>query len=123
MRPLARRQVDASLAWQLLESVLATARADGFLSIQMTPLTAAHDPHLTQPPLLAWGVWEVYQQAKSEGVGPDQLAAAYLKLKRCGTLPGHLQSRPAVAIEACGCKILAVMFDRCGINRMIVSIP
>eukprot|EP00959_Pyramimonas_sp_CCMP1952_P153454 3210151-Pyramimonas_sp.AAC.1 len=25
----------------------------------MTPLAGPHDPLLTQPPLLAWGVWEV----------------------------------------------------------------
>ena len=56
---LGMNRVDPNLAWELLKSVLDTQRADG-----MIPHRADVDgaiSNITQPPLLAWGVWENYR--------------------------------------------------------------
>ena len=47
------------LAQEALLSVLTQARADGFIPHTMMPFNASD---LTQAPILAWGVWEVYKK-------------------------------------------------------------
>jgi glycogen debranching enzyme len=47
------------LAWRLLKSVLDTQGEDGMIAHQSRP--SGWRSAITQPPLLAWGVWENYQ--------------------------------------------------------------
>jgi len=56
---LAYRYIAPDLGQDALLAVLSTQREDGFISITMTP--EGRNERLTQPPLLAWAVWEVYQ--------------------------------------------------------------
>eukprot|EP00462_Mataza_sp_D1_P028235 CAMPEP_0175178324 /NCGR_PEP_ID=MMETSP0087-20121206/34899_1 /TAXON_ID=136419 /ORGANISM="Unknown Unknown, Strain D1" /LENGTH=72 /DNA_ID=CAMNT_0016470441 /DNA_START=44 /DNA_END=259 /DNA_ORIENTATION=- len=62
MLPVAARGTDVS--WDYLKSVLAAAGADGAISIQRTPSSTSAVTQ-TQPPLLAWAVWENFQAANS----------------------------------------------------------
>jgi len=57
---LAMNLVDPAAAWSFLAAVLDRQRADGMVPHMMP----AHEPcsAITQPPLLAWGVWENYQR-------------------------------------------------------------
>lgn len=51
---------DPRLSWQFLKSMLDTQNPDGYIPHQ-TSVSGAKSA-VTQPPLLAWGVWENYQE-------------------------------------------------------------
>lgn len=57
---LAMNHVDANLAWLFLKSVLEMQSFDGMIPIQGSP-EGARAANMTQPPLLAWGIWRNYQ--------------------------------------------------------------
>jgi len=59
---LAMNTVDAGLAWNFLKSVLEFQQPDGMIPHMMVVDGASSA--ITQPPLLAWGVWENYQVLK-----------------------------------------------------------
>ena len=60
---LAMVDYNPALAKDAIRAVLTQIRRDGFMPCTMTPI--AHDD-LTQPQVLAWGVWEVYQKTGDE---------------------------------------------------------
>lgn len=55
---LAMNRVDPRLAWHFLKAVLDAQRADGMIPHMIT--ASGMTSTITQPPLLAWGVWENY---------------------------------------------------------------
>ncbi|HRU05382.1 MAG TPA: trehalase family glycosidase [Candidatus Brocadiia bacterium] len=59
---LAMDHVDPRLSWELLKSVLDTQAPDGFIAHQTS--VAGKSSNVTQPPLLAWGVWQCYRARK-----------------------------------------------------------
>ncbi|WP_338392070.1 MGH1-like glycoside hydrolase domain-containing protein [Fulvitalea axinellae] len=54
---------DGDWAMDALKSVLACQREDGFVSHAMNPKNKSN---ITQPPVLAWAVWDVYETTKSK---------------------------------------------------------
>ncbi|MEK6795677.1 MAG: trehalase family glycosidase, partial [Spirochaetota bacterium] len=60
----AMNHIDGALAWDYLRSVLAMQANDGFIPHQMRP--DGWRSKITQPPILAWGVWENYQRTKDK---------------------------------------------------------
>lgn len=51
------------LAKNCIRSVLSQQREDGFISSMVSPYSRTYE---TQPQVLAWGVWEVYQKTKEK---------------------------------------------------------
>ena len=51
-------RTNPELAWEFLLAVLEAQRPDGMIPHMMT--VTGHASAITQPPLLAWGVWENY---------------------------------------------------------------
>ena len=51
--------IDPSLSWDYLVAVLATQQPDGRIPHQSG--ASGQRSHITQPPILAWGVWENYR--------------------------------------------------------------
>lgn len=66
------------LAQNCIRAVLSQARKDGFISHMMNPIDCSD---VTQPQVLAWGVWEVYQKTKDQ---------SFLK-ESVGTLEKYLE--------------------------------
>ncbi len=64
-----------NLAWEYLRSVLAGAGPEGGIAIERTPDTVGTTVEQTQPPLLAWAVWENYEAARAAGVSEDELTS------------------------------------------------
>mmetsp|Transcript_39838 Transcript_39838/g.70038 ORF Transcript_39838/g.70038 Transcript_39838/m.70038 type:complete len:694 (+) Transcript_39838:83-2164(+) len=68
-----------TLGWESLKSFLASADSAGGDAIMRTPqdddevYTNGKEVHQTQPPLLAWAVWENYLAAKEAGVDSSEL--------------------------------------------------
>lgn len=56
---LANVEIDYKLAQDTLKSVLTLQREDGFIAITMD-CYGRKSEEITQPPILAWGVWSVY---------------------------------------------------------------
>ncbi|MDD3926456.1 MAG: trehalase family glycosidase [bacterium] len=56
---LANVEIDHKLAQDTLKSVLALQREDGFIAIA-ADCFGRKSEEITQPPILAWGVWSVY---------------------------------------------------------------
>ena len=76
---LAMNKVNAPLAWDYLKSVLEQPQADGMISHQFR--VDGWRSSITQPPILAWGVWENYLVNPDRGnlrYAADRLAA-YLR--------------------------------------------
>ena len=67
--------LDPELSWDLLASVLETQHDDGLITHQVG--VAWEGPPITQPPLLAWGVWESYRHLRDR----DRLAWALPRLE------------------------------------------
>lgn len=59
---LAMNHVHADVAWQFLKSMLDAQDDDGMIPHQVRP--NGWKSEITQPPILAWGVWENYQHTK-----------------------------------------------------------
>lgn len=55
---LAMNELDAGVSWQCLRTMLDTAGPDGMIAHHMS--AAGRRSSITQPPILAWGVWENY---------------------------------------------------------------
>jgi glycogen debranching enzyme len=49
-----------------IKAVLAKQRPDGFVPHMMTPLDA-DDSRITQPPILSWATWRVYEKVGDDG--------------------------------------------------------
>ena len=60
---LAMNHVDPAVSWQLLKSVLATQQPDGMIPHQTS--VAGRSSSISQPPLLAWGVWQNFQATEN----------------------------------------------------------
>lgn len=73
---LAMNAVDARLSWDLLKSVLDFQYPDGMIPHMM--VVDGSSSAITQPPLLAWGIWENYQALGDKHV----LAYALPRLER-----------------------------------------
>ena len=58
---LALKELDPALAQEALLSVLERQREDGFIPVRMSPYRAEER---TQPPVLAWAAYEVYEKSK-----------------------------------------------------------
>lgn len=71
---LALSRVDPQMAWETLQSVLERQHADGMIAHQAR-VNGWTSP-ITQPPILAWGIWELYQRLRD----PTMLAEAAPKL-------------------------------------------
>lgn len=74
---LAYKHISSSLGKNAIKAVLFTQRRDGFIPHRMTP-KPKNDSSITQPPILSWAVWDVYNFSKNKNF----LAHAYPKLKR-----------------------------------------
>lgn len=73
---LAMNKVDAPIAWSCLKTMLTSIREDGMMPHRVASSGRISD--LTQPPLLAWGVWEHYRIAPD----PNKLRFALPYLQR-----------------------------------------
>jgi len=82
---LAMNRLDAGLSWDYLAAVLDTANPDGMIPHMST--VDGHKSSITQPPILAWGVWENYLVLKDK----DRLAQAIAPLE--GYLEWDLTNR------------------------------
>ena len=60
------------LAKDAIRAVLTQQRKDGFIAHMMNPLDCSD---VTQPQVLAWGVWEVYQKTGDKGFLEESVAA------------------------------------------------
>ncbi|RKN64071.1 amylo-alpha-1,6-glucosidase [Paenibacillus ginsengarvi] len=58
---LAMNELDADVSWQCLQSMLDTARPDGMIVHHVS--ASGKLSSITQPPILAWGVWSNYLAA------------------------------------------------------------
>jgi len=75
------------VGWEYIKSVLDAAGPDGAISIERTPASVGTKVTQTQPPLLAWAVWENYVVANKSSP-----AAALQRLKYAwGRLQGYLR--------------------------------
>jgi hypothetical protein len=61
---IAMNELDAGVSWQCLKTMLDSARSDGMIVHQVS--AAGKYSSITQPPILAWGVWANYSSE------PDQ---------------------------------------------------
>ncbi len=68
---LAMNRVDARLSWHSLKSVLDAQLPDGMIPHMIT--AAGWTSAITQPPLLAWGVWENYSVLRDREVLAEAL--------------------------------------------------
>lgn len=84
----AMNRIDPALAYDFLMAVLEAQCDDGMIPHMMT--VSGRNSAITQPPLLAWGVWENYnallaRSARETGQGDDspmeRLAAAFPRLE------------------------------------------
>jgi len=73
------------VAWEDLKSVLDTQNPDGFIPHQSS--VSGRQSSVTQPPLLAWGVWENYQALS------DKSCLAYALPKLEAYLEWNLENR------------------------------
>lgn len=73
---VAMTQIDPTLAWYFLKSVLDMQADDGMIPISGSA-EGIRAQNMTQPPLLAWGVWVNYQATGN----PTQLAYAFPRLE------------------------------------------
>ncbi|MGG1550164.1 amylo-alpha-1,6-glucosidase [Paenibacillus ferrarius] len=72
----AMNRIDPDNAWLFLRSVLETQRSDGMIP-HMSKVDGTASP-ITQPPILAWGVWENYRYTQRR----TDLAYALPRLER-----------------------------------------
>ncbi|NOU62876.1 FAD-dependent oxidoreductase [Paenibacillus sp. LMG 31461] len=72
---LGNRFMNKNLAWETIEAVFATQRGDGFIPHMSTPFTSSD---VTQPPVLAWGVYQLYEGEMDK----KQVKEIYPKLSR-----------------------------------------
>lgn len=56
---LAMNELDADVSWQCLKSMLDSAQPDGMIAHHVS--VAGKISSITQPPILAWGVWSNYR--------------------------------------------------------------
>ncbi len=77
----------ADAAKETILSVLDTEHTDGFIPHMSAP---DHHSEVTQPPLLAWGVWRLYQQTGEK----EWLISCYHRL--CGYLDWNIRHRMSV---------------------------
>lgn len=82
---LAMNKVNAPLAWEYLKTVLDQQSEDGMIAHQFRP-TGWHSA-ITQPPILAWGVWENFLH------NPDQKNLAYAADRLSASLNWDLEHR------------------------------
>ncbi len=73
---LAMNHVDPAVSWAYLKSVLDTQRDDGMIPHQTS--STGRSSAITQPPLLAWGIWENFQHTRDR----RSLAWAMPRLER-----------------------------------------
>ncbi|WP_282147312.1 trehalase family glycosidase [Ruthenibacterium lactatiformans] len=66
---------DVSLAYRAIEAMLEIQYEDGLIPIMATPYEALM---LTQPPLLAWGIWKLYERCGDQKL----INNSYEKLKK-----------------------------------------
>lgn len=66
---------DHDIAENAIMAVLSQMKSDGFVPHMMTPYNSSK---ITQPPILAWGVWEIYKVTKNV----DFLKACSLRLAK-----------------------------------------
>lgn len=69
------KHISVDVAKDALRAVVDHQREDGFIPIMMTPKGALD---ITQPPILTWGTWEIYEADGDEGF----LEEMYLPLSR-----------------------------------------
>lgn len=67
--------IDPGLAISSIEAVLDTQFEDGFIPHMSSPYVSSS---ITQPPLLAWGLWRIFERIKDK----DILEKNYCRLKR-----------------------------------------
>ncbi|MBC7319294.1 flagellar biosynthesis protein FlgM [bacterium] len=67
--------IDPNLALSSIEAVLDTQLEDGFIPHMSSPYVSSN---ITQPPLLAWGLWRIFEKIKDKGI----LERNYCKLKK-----------------------------------------
>jgi hypothetical protein len=82
---LAMNKVNAQLSWEYLKTVLDQQSPDGMISHQFRP--TGWRSAITQPPILAWGVWENYQTQ------PDKQNLAYAAPRLAGYLQWDRRNR------------------------------
>ena len=78
--------LDSRSAQDCVLSVLATQEADGFIPIRDAPELLPDTPY-TQPPILAWAAWKVYQRTGDQAL----LTACYRPL--CGFIEWLFENR------------------------------
>lgn len=69
------RHVDLEVAWEAIEAVLSQQGEDGFIPHIMAP---GYRSRVTQPPILAWATWELFQMSHDT----ERLRRAYPALCR-----------------------------------------
>lgn len=60
---LALKEVYPDIAQEAIEAVMHCQKKNGMIPHMMTPYRASR---ITQPPVLAWGIWEIYQKTQDK---------------------------------------------------------
>ena len=97
--------VNDTLAWDYVKAVLAAqSNATGAVAIERRPDRTSAAVSETQPPLLAWAVWDTHAQGVARGADNATLRArlAYAAPRLARYLAWDLRNRAALAPEQAG---------------------
>lgn len=108
---LGNRFISSSLAEDSIKAILSNQRKDGFISHQMNPINGRAS-QFTQPPVLAWASYKIYQQTKDK----EFLKYVYPKLKKF--LNWLYQNRDNDKTGLLAWKINSVVTCKCGESGM-----
>jgi len=103
------KYISPQLAYRAIEAVLEAQRDDGFIPHMITPFGTSD---ITQPPLLAWGIWEIFQIIKKRKI----LEKSYPRLKRY--IKWNLEHRDSNKNYLCEWHIGENILSRCGESGM-----
>lgn len=106
---LALKYISPELAYESLKAVLDTQKEDGFIPHMSSPY---HSSDITQPPLLAWGFWKLYNFTKDKEV----IRENFPKLKKY--LEWNLKNRDANKNYLCEWHIEENPMSRSGESGM-----
>jgi len=101
------RYFDNALAARFTEAVLDNQDEDGYVPLMAWPY-GVQETRLTQPPLLAWGLWRLYEQSRDVSI----IERNYEKLKRY--IRWDLENRDANNNGLCEWFIEGDVFCRSG---------
>lgn len=106
---LALKYISNELAYESLKAVIDTQREYGFIPHMSSPY---YSSTITQPPLLAWGLWEIYKVTQDKEIIEEN----YFSLKKY--LEWNLKNRDLNKNYLCEWHIEENPLSRCGESGM-----